>query len=190
MKDVKTILKLSVTLLLISAFVAGALAGVNAITKDRIAAILENKIQSALEEVLPGAVNLTEVEFTDESGIVKTVYAPSADSPVQGYAVEVAPAGFGGSITMMVGVDENGKVASISVVSHTETASLGAVAADKGSAGTAFREQFKGQSAGMSVGKEIDSITGATITSKAVTNGVNAALAAVEKLMQGGAVTK
>ena len=183
MKDMKMILKLSVTLLLICTFVAGALAGVNAITEDRIAALLAEKTQKALAEVLPGAGELTVVDFADESGIVKTVYAAAG----KGYAIEVAPAGFGGAITMMVGVDESCKVIGISIVSHTETASLGAVAADKGSAGVSFREQFKGQTLGMAVGQQIDAITGATITSKAVTDGVNAALAAAEQLIKGGA---
>ena len=182
MKDVRKILKLSLTLLLICAFVAGALAGIYSITKDRIAAALAEKTQKALAEVLPGADSLTTVSFSDDSGIVKTVYTAEG----MGYAIEVAPAGFGGAITMMVGVDINGTVTGISIVSHTETASLGAIAAADKAAGNAFREQFKGQTLGMAVGEQIDSITGATITSKAVTDGVNAALAVAAQLMQGG----
>lgn len=173
------ILRLAITLLLITGLVAAVLAGVNAITKDRIAAIKAEKIQNAMAEVLPGATGMTQTAFADTTGIVKTVYVAETDSPVQGYVAEVAPAGFGGSITLMVGVQE-GKVSGISIVSHTETAGLGSVAADKTSKGEEFRSQFADLSGSLAVDKDggtIDSITSATITSRAVTAGVNAALA-------------
>ena len=81
---------------------------------------------------------------------------------------------------MMVGVDNDGKVLGISIISHTETAGLGAVAAATTSAGEAFRGQFVGQSGSVAVSKDggaMDAITGATITSRAICVGVNAALA-------------
>ena len=70
----------------------------------------------------------------------------------------------------------------ISVISHTETPGLGAVAAANNAKGEAFRGQFVGQSGVLSVGDQIDGMSGATITSKAVTTGVNAALEFVENL--------
>ena len=101
-----------------------------------------------------------------------------------GYAVEVTPAGFDNTITMMVGVDMEGKVLGISIISHTETAGLGAVAAAKTSAGEAFRGQFVGitEAAVSKDGGAVDAITGATITSRAVCAGVNAALDCVKGL--------
>ena len=99
--------------------------------------------------------------------------------------MEVTPSGFNGTVTMMVGVDNAGKVLGISVVNHTETAGLGAEAASQGAAGTAFRSQFTGMSGSVSVtkdGGQVDALTGATITSRAVCTGVNAALNAVAKL--------
>ena len=86
---------------------------------------------------------------------------------------------------MMVGVDHDGKVLGISIVSHTETSGLGAVAAASTSAGESFRGQFVGMSGSVSVtkdGGEVDSLTGATITSRAVCTGVNAALACAANL--------
>ena len=74
---------------------------------------------------------------------------------------------------MMVGVDKAGNVLGVSIISHAETPSLGAVAADKTSAGENFRNQFVGQSGSVTV----EAISGATITSKAVAAGVDAALA-------------
>ena len=99
-----------------------------------------------------------------------------------GYAVEVTPGGFDNTITMMVGVDNEGNVSGISIISHTETAGLGAIAAATTSAGEAFRAQFVGLNGTVSVtkdGGQVEAITSATITSRAVCDGVNAALAAV-----------
>ncbi len=175
----KQVLRLVVTLFLITAIVAAALAGVNAITKDKIAAAREEKNQKALAQVLPQAQNLQSVDFTEDTGLVRQVYAPDGDIRAGQYAIKVVVTGFGGEITMMVGV-EKGKVTGVSVVSHSETPSLGAVAAADSSKGAAFRDQFVGQSGQLAVTKDggtVDTITGATITSRAVTQGVDAALA-------------
>lgn len=172
------VLRLALTLLVITAVVAVALAGVNSITQPKIEAFNAQKLQSAIEDVLPGGG--AAIAFTDDTGLVSSVYQGES-----GYAVEVRPNGFGGAITMMVGVGTDGKVLGISVVSQAETAGLGAVCAAATSAGEAFRGQFAGQSGSVAVtkdGGEIDAITGATITSRAVTVGVNAALDCVAKL--------
>lgn len=179
-KTVLYMLRLSVTLLLITALAAGALAAVNNITKDAIAENKLAKTRAALAEVLPGAEDMAVID--NGSGTVKAVYAPSADSPVQGWAVEVAPgSGFGGEIRMMVGIDREGKVVGISIITHAETPGLGAVAAARTPAGEAFRDSFLGDSGNLSL-SDIDALSGATITSKAVLDGVNAALAYVADL--------
>ena len=169
------ILRLALTLLVITSLVAAALAGVNAVTAPIIAGLTAEKTQAAIEKVLPGGGEKLPA-FTDETGIVKAVYTSDA-----GYAIEVAPSGFNGAITMMVGISAEGKVLGIDIISHTETPSLGAVAADKGSAGQSFRDSFVGLSGELAV-SDIDAITGATITSRAVTEGVNAALACAASL--------
>ena len=176
---VKYVARLAITLLLITSLVAAALAGVNAITAPIIAQINYQKTQDAIEAVLPGGGE--SVPFTDDSGWVSTVYKSET-----GYAVEVTPTtGFDGDISMMVGIDLQGKVLGISVISHTETAGLGAVAAAGTPAGESFRGQFVGASGSVSVTKDggtMDAITGATITSRAVCAGVNAALECVAQM--------
>ncbi len=169
------ILRLAVTLLLIAGVVGAALAGVNAITKDARAKIQEEKTQKAISLVLPGVEGFAEKAVPAGHDLVSTIYA-AGDS----FAVEVAPAGFGGKIIMMVGV-AGGEVTGISVISHAETPNLGAIAAANSAKGEAFRGQFTGTGA-FSVGENVDAISGATITSKAVANGVNAALDAVKAL--------
>ena len=173
------VLRLAGTLLLITAIVAACLAGVNAVTK-RIIEELNAKAQEAIMAVLPGGFDTEITDYTDETGIVSKVYKGE-----NGYAVEVGPGGFDNTITMMVGIDNEGNVLGISVVSHTETAGLGAVAAAGTPAGIAFREQFVGIGESVSVTKDggtIDAITGATITSRAICVGVNAALDCVAGL--------
>ena len=173
------VLRLAGTLLLITAIVAAALAGVNMVTAPIIAALNEAKTQQAIEAVLPGGGEA--ISFTDDTGLVTNVYKSET-----GYAVQVTPAGFDGTIDMMVGIDNEGKILGISIISHTETAGLGAVAAAKTSAGEAFRSQFVGESGSVGTAKRgtgtMDAITGATITSEAVCAGVNAALDCVAKL--------
>ena len=175
--NLKYILRLTLTLLLITAFVAAALAGVNAITKDKIAAIQLEKANQAMNEVLPGYEGFEACPFTG-SASVKNVYLPQGGDG-SAFVVEVAPVGFGGEILMMVGVD-GGKVTGVSIVSQTETAGLGAIVADKTEKGEAFRGQFAGQEGTVQVDKDggqIQAITGATITSRAVAQGVTDALA-------------
>ena len=169
---VKYVLRLALILLAITAVVAALLAFVNSVTAPVIEKLNAEKTQQAIEAVLPGGGE--SVDFTDASGLVSVVYKGEA-----GYAVQVAPAGFDGPITMMVGVDFDGNVLGISIIKHTETAGLGAVAAATTSAGEAFRGNFVGKAGSVAVtmdGGEIDAITGATITSRAVCAGVNAAL--------------
>ena len=168
---VKFVLRLAATLLIITAVVAVALAGVNMITAPAIEALNAKKTQEAIELVLPGGGQ--ETDFP-ETALVSKVYASET-----GYAIEVTPGGFDNTITMMVGVDTEGKVLGISIIKHTETAGLGAVAAAGTPAGENFRGQFVDASGSVSVTKDggsVEAITGATITSRAVCAGVNAAL--------------
>ena len=173
------ILRLAVTLLTICAVVALALAGANAITKDLIAANKAAKTTQALAKVLPGVEGLEKMEMTGDAGIVTGLYGAG-----NSYAVEVAPNGFGGAITMMVGITD-GKVVGISIISHAETPGLGAVAGANTDKGVSFRDQFAGLIAGITIGdgdNQIDSLSGATISSQAIVDGVNAALDYVANL--------
>lgn len=174
------VLRLALTLFAITAVVAAALAGVNSLTAPVIDQLNAQKTQQAIETVLPGGFEEVLTDFDDQGGLVSKVYRGAA-----GYALEVLPSGFDNTITMMVGVDFEGRVLGISVVSHSETAGLGAVSAADTAAGRAFRGQFVGVSGAVAVSKDggaMDAITGATITSRGVCAGVNAALACVAGL--------
>jgi electron transport complex protein RnfG len=177
---VKYILRLTLTLLAICAVVAGILAAVNSITAPIIAEAKEAKTQQAISAVLPGGGEKIDFAGADATGMVLEVYASEA-----GYAVKAAPSGFGGAITMMVGISTEGKVLGISIISHAETPGLGAVASQNTDKGVAFREQFVGLISGITIGdgeNQIDSLSGATISSQAIVDGVNAALDCVKNL--------
>lgn len=194
--DPKYILKLAGILMIISAVVAALLGVVNGVTKDKIAALQAQKLQNSLELVFPGAT-FEEVAVTDEltaiadqkdaeSGL-KAIYAASTG----GYAIEVLPTGFNGALDVIVGVDAEGKVVGISVISHAETAGIGTkVAGNKPNKnGVGVLEQFYGRTAGAdnlftvnSGSNQVDAISGATVTTKAITRGVNAATLVAEQL--------
>ena len=198
------VLRLALTLLAITAIMAAALALVNRLTADRIAEVSQEKKEQAIRQVMRvPSMELSEVPFTDDTGLVKKVYRTEeyyygceypADGNFDGYdffardyVVEVEVMGFNGPITMMISLDQGQAVWGLSIVSHTETAGLGAVAAADSDAGKAFRSQFAYLSDAVAVtkdGGEVDAITGATVTSRAICKGVNAALACVEKLQQ------
>lgn len=171
-----SIFRLTLTLFLITAVVAAALAGINAITAPKITALKAQKTADAIATVLPGESSELE-NFTDNTGLVQKVWQSE-----NGYAVQVAPSGFGGQVVIMVGVDNDGKVLGLDVISHAETAGLGDTAAADNAKGNAFRVQFSENDAPFTVGENIEAITSATITSKAVTSGVNAAVECVKNM--------
>ena len=190
--DPKYITKLTVTLFLTCVVVAGLLGFVNSITKDKIAAINWDKTVQAMKAVVadPDATDFSEaLELTDEmknaatvGGTLDSVYEVLVDGAPAGYAIKVVSSGSQGSIEMMVGVDAEDTVTGVSIVKHSETSGIGTkVAANEPLAsGVGVLDQFIGKSpadGALTVGKGVDAISGATVSSKGVTAGVNAALA-------------
>ena len=168
----KYILKLTVTLLLITAVVAGLLGLVNSLTADKIAKNTAKKANEAMQTVLPSA-SYEKIE-ADKEGVSEAYKSEN------GYVVRVTANGFGGAINLMVGINLEGKVTGISVISHAETASLGAECTRED-----WRTQFVGVSEAPKVtkdGGEIEALTGATVTSRAVSNAVALALEFVKEV--------
>lgn len=114
---------------------------------------------------------------------ISGVYKATKDGETAGYCLEVQPKGFGGTMTMIVGILADETVAGVQVTGHAETPGLGA----KSQSDPAWIAQYAGQAANgqLAVSKDggtIDAITGATITSRAVTDGVNTAAGYVATL--------
>lgn len=168
-------LKLSVPLLLIIAAAVLILTLVNTLTAGTIARHAEEKRQAAMASVMPGANVFSEMYSEDTT--IDHISGAYDGTTFLGYCVEVTPKGFHDAIQLMVGIDFNGSVTGVSILDHGETAGLGAKAADP-----AFLNQYIGMSGSIAVNvgtNSIQAITGATITSKAVTQGINTALTAV-----------
>ncbi len=175
MKTARYILRLTLTLLLITAVTAALLGLVNELTGEKIDTLTREKAEKAMQEVLPAQ---SYEELPAEADGIAAVYR--ADDA--GYVIRVSVNGFGGAIDMMVGVDPSGTVTGISVISHSETASLGANCTRED-----FRSQFVGASGEVAVtkdGGQIEALTGATVTSRAVSDGVNLALRYVKEVLE------
>ncbi|MGN1097685.1 MAG: RnfABCDGE type electron transport complex subunit G [Clostridia bacterium] len=179
----KEFAKLAGTLGLITFIAAALLGGVNAVTKDKIAAIAVEKRNNAMQALLSDAEEFS--QLNDD------IYEGRANGEVVGYCVSVASAGYGGDINMMVGIKADATLAGIEILSNGETAGLGA---------NCTKEEFKSQFAGLDYpiavvkgaaegSGQISAITGATITSNAVAKGVNSAyenLVAYFDALEGG----
>ena len=190
--DPKYIIKLTVTLFLTCVVVAGLLGLVNSVTEVPIAAINQAKTEAALAAVFEGASAPTfpEVEVTDAMstaasafGTLKEVYEVQDGGAVLGHAMKVVASGSQGNIEMVVGVDAEGAVTGVSIVKNAVTAGIGSkvMANEPLASGVGVLDQFIGRSAAegaLAVGSNVDAITGATVSSRGVTAGVNAALAA------------
>lgn len=185
----KFVLKVAGTLTVISLVVAALLGVVNMVTEDKIDAINAEKTNQALAAVAPEGAEFTPVELSDAAvaaaaayGTLNSMYEMSTG----GYAMKIVASGSQGSIEMIVGVDANKALTGVSVVNHSETGGIGTkvVNNDPNSAGTPVLDQFIGMSGAGSlvVGKTVTPISGATVTTKGITAGCNAALAAVEAM--------
>ena len=184
--DPKYIIKLTVTLFLTCVVVAGLLGLVNSVTEGPIAEKNKTKTAAAIQEVLPemegspAVVELTDEMTAAASGAGATIteaYEAQAGGSVIGYALKIVASGSQGNIEMMVGVDAEGAVTGVSIVKNSETSGIGSKVMSNENG---VLDQFIGKSAAdgtLSVGKNVDAISGATVSSRGVTTGVNAALA-------------
>ena len=190
--DPKYLIKLTVTLFLTCAVVAGMLGAVNMVTKDKIAAINLEKTQVAMKAVVADPDNSTfsdALALSDDmtaaalagGGTLTEAYEVLVGGAPAGHALKIVASGSQGSIEMMVGLDAEGAVTGVSIVKHSETAGIGTKVADNepNNAGVGVLDQFVGKSGAdmpLNVGSNVDAITGATVSTKGVTAGVNAAL--------------
>lgn len=191
----KFMIRVAGTLTAICLVVAALLGAVNAVTADRIEAINKANTEASLKAVAPTADEFSALALTDamaaaasaQSASLTEAYEVKAGGESIGYAFKVVASGSQGSIEMIVGVDADKAVTGVSIVSSKETAGIGSkVMSNNQLAGKDYGvlDQFIGMSGAgtLTVGKNVDAISGATVSSKGVTKGVNAALAVAETL--------
>ena len=182
----KEILIPTIVLLLICVVSAALLGGTNMLTKDKIASIEAKAKASAMQEVMPDAVSFSEAVAAEEK--LEYAIAFDKDNNTIGYAFTVSDNGYGGEIKIMIGLDTEGTVTKIAVLSaNNETPGLG-----QNIKKDTFLDQFIGKNGEISVVKttpadnEIQAITSATISSSAVTRTVNAAIEYYNENLAGG----
>lgn len=169
-------LKTGGTLLIISAFIAVLIAAVNMITADKIAENKESAMKLAMSDIF---INMDSAEFLniETEPPVSGVYKVMRGTSVLGYCAHVMPSGFGGTIEMMVGLELDGTIAGVKIVALSETPGLGSNVNNAGYlAGYKGLRKNPDGDGKLKIGSDIDAIAGATVSSKAVLSGVNAAL--------------
>jgi len=183
------------------------LAVVNQVTRDPIAKAEIDARNQTYSEVFADAKDFKDLDMSEEE-IVKNGEKALSDADIAsceinnamkavdgdtvlGYVIAATSKnGYGGKIQIAVGINNDGEITGFSVISHNETAGLGAKSKDD----PEFAAQFKGKTASESIevikgggatGNQIDAISGATITSKAVTEATNAATAFYNAYLKG-----
>ncbi|MBQ9234611.1 MAG: RnfABCDGE type electron transport complex subunit D [Lachnospiraceae bacterium] len=196
-KDVKGIMKAICAIMLITVIMGAILGAVYSITKDPISKAEEKAKQEAYKEVFPEAVEIVTDETIDYKQINEIIksfgythdtideisFATDGAGNVIGYIVVVTnDNGYGGDIQMVVGMKTDTTITGLAFLTLDESPGLG-MEADK----PKFKDQFIGKheksyeysKTGAVKENQIDAISGATITTSAVTDGVNAAVAII-----------
>ena len=160
-------IKMIAELFIVCGLAAASLAVVNMVTKEPIARWDKVQKENALRTIIAGADEFKELE-------ADKVWEARRNGQPAGCAFLARVQGYSGAITLMFGVDAEGAITGLQVLSHTETPGLGAKITTP-----AFRDQFKNKRIGQIVLKkddpakgQIDAITGATISSRAVAKAV------------------
>lgn len=178
--DPKEILRIGGVLLIICAAVALILSFVNMVTIEKIAENEENEKREAIVALF-GSDTIEYNAMANVPDTVNDIYSVSEGSSAVGYCVSVSPSGFGGNINIMVGIDPDGAVIGVRIVSHSETPGLGSRIEND-----SFLSQFDGKTGAVVNGQDFDIISGSTVSSKAIAAGVNTALAALSEMLMGG----
>ena len=185
----KEIISVAFRLFIITAVTTLCLALVNSMTAGVIKANAEKAQLEAQKEVLPATLEFKKTEASEKNipegtknGVrIESLNVGIANGNGVGYiATMISNAGYGGDLKGLVGIDSDGSVTKVKILQSSETAGLGQNASKP-----EFINQFNGKSGSLSVVKnkaadgengEIAAISGATVTSRAVTSCVNAAL--------------
>lgn len=175
---VKKALHLGGTLFVITAVTGIILGFVQYWTDIAIKRAEQAAKNEALRNVMPAALNFDTYEVKNDE-FVTDVQRAVDNAGLVGWCLSVNSKGYGGLVGFVVGITKDGTVKAINILSHSETPGLGAKSTEP-----EFYEQFNDRSTlPLKVVKgsagnpdEIAAISGATITSNAVTNGVNAAV--------------
>lgn len=186
----KDILRFGSILTIVALIASGALAWVNKITRPRILHQQEMAFRSGLYAVLPGSdTGVIEPVLEDGQTIYYRGYGDTLKTRFLGYAFSTLAKGYSSTIQTLVGMDSIGSIISIKILFQEETPGLGTRCEEirSGESIPWWQVQFAGKMindiAVDKDGGQIESITGATITSRAITDGItDRAVTLIEKI--------
>ncbi len=159
----KKILYPVLAIVISAAILLGAYNGLMGVAND----IAETELLSKMQTILPGASTFEIEAYDGEDANIQTVYKSE-----NGYVIMTQTSGYAGPINVLVGVSSEGKVTGLQVRRMEETLGLGGeILTD-----WEFLAQFLNTSGEAAVGENVDAISGATVTSKAVARCVNSAV--------------
>lgn len=187
----KEIIRPAVMLTVICLVVTALLAGTNLLTKDQIERQKQEAARTSRELVLPGVTEFEEAKTTGAEGEEVGYYIGKNGGEIAGYVFTTTASSYGGQIQVMTGIQADGAVTGVELLSINDTPGLGMNAQKED-----FRAQYhqaipeSGQFSVIKSGDqqdgEIMAMTGATITSQGVTDAVNSAIA-LYQTVKGGA---
>lgn len=192
--DMKEIIKLGIILLIICFISTALLAIVKEVTEPKILEQRQLAAEQSRKDVLPlaetfealDADSLQKLQTADAT--IAEVFVGKKGSDVVGYFVKAKPSGYAGAVEILTGIDNEGKIVNVKMGENKETPGLGTVIGEPkfvsqyvGKGATGPLELIKTPDANET---QITAITGATITSRCMTNGVNSAITAVMALKQ------
>ncbi len=159
----KKILLPILSLILAAVILLGAYNGLNGIRN----ANREEELQNKMQTILPGSTTFTEEPYDGEDTNIQFIYKGET-----GFVVGTRTAGYAGDILMLIGVSSEGNVTGLQVRSMEETYGLGG----KALTDWEFLAQFLRNEGDAEIGVNVDAISGATVTSKAIARSVNSAV--------------
>ena len=186
----KDIVKLGGILLLFTVIAAAALAMVDSITKPKIEEQKQLIIENALTIALPTAHKDAIVKIDSSEFVYYQGYKTPEKTELVGYAIVAKGQGYSSQIETMVGIDTTGVIIGLTVMQQQETPGLGTKIAEVryGEEKPWFQIQFLGKTmdnlAVQQDGGELKAVTGATISSRAVTNSIRDALKMLNEKIQ------
>lgn len=163
-------------LLLICAVIAGIVSFVYDLTLEKYEANIQETKNIAIGQIFGK-------EGLDCQEVASGVYTVKENGILIGYCVEAAGKGFGGDIQLMVGYTVDQKIVAVEIIGHSETPGVGDKVKNPD-----YLAGYKGQGGELKIDTDVDKISGASVSSRGVMSGVNAATKALQTyLAEGGA---
>jgi len=184
----KSIFKISLTLAIICAIAAAALAAVNQMTQKAIAINSQKELTESLKIIYPQAERFEQIGITGTTPESPTenkeftlldLYQAFQRNETIGYVFKVESRGYGGQIVFLIAVStQNNTMIGMKVLEHQETPGLGSEITSPH-----FQNQFKGKSLSdrFEINQDIQAISGATISSRAVIRACQGVVTYLEK---------